>query len=882
MARGLLSLLRDRLVVSVAASARRANDAFHPSAYCTAMITRPVPTDRFAAGWPQFEGLTASQALEARQRYGPNDVVEAIQHPWWALARDTAKDPMIWFFAATSALYGVVGQTAEAVTLLVAIVPLVLMDAYLHQRTQASTEGLKSRLASKALVVRDGTSVEIPAHDVVPGDLALLATGDMFPADGIVVDGVELQVDESSLTGESYPVRKRPVVAVPSSSGQPHVGDEQWVYAGTRLLTGRASLLVAYTGAETLYGEIVRSARSTAQERTPLQHAIQSLVTALVAAALVICAILIIVRLRQGHGWIDALISAVTLATAALPEEFPVVFAFFLGVGVHRLARSGALVRRAVSVENIGRITCICSDKTGTITEGTLKLAHMVPVDGISDAGLLEVAAGASRSESGDPLDIAIVSQGAEGALSNALGERVAIFPFTEDRKRETGVWRNVGGELLAYTKGAAEVVLRLVSLSFVERQRWERHVAELGRSGHKVIACAWRSLDDAWVADEPSRDFHLAGLLGFEDPVRNGVAGAVTACQTAGIHIIMVTGDHPVTARAVAQEIGLGGDSAPEVISGAEMEALIDRRDVTTLRGIHVIARAAPAQKHALVRALQDSGEIVSVTGDGVNDVPALQAADIGIAMGERGTRSAREVASIVLLDDNFRTIVQAIGEGRQLFKNLQLSFQYILMIHIPLVITAALVPLAGYPLLYLPVHIVWLEMLIHPTALLVFQGLPTREGLRATPRPGPLRFFTPFQWVVIVFTGVMVTAFVAGGYVRSFETGHVDHGRAMALAILTLSSASITTALSGLRTLTALVIVVTTVVTSVLLTQVPPLAAALDLEPLHVDDWAIATAGSIVAAALIWLSHMAGAKRTRQTGSFVATTELVGGTDR
>ena len=759
---------------------------------------------------------------------------------------------MIWFFAGTSALYGIVGQVAEAATLLGAIVPLVLMDVFLHRRTQASTEGLKSRLASRATVVRDGVPIEVAARDVVPGDLAIVMTGEPFPADGIVLTGADLQVDESSLTGESYPVRKRPVTAPAQANDDVRVGHERWVFAGTRLLTGRASLLVAYTGGETIYGEIVRSAKGSAQTRTPLQRAIQGLVVALSAAALVLCAILIIVRLRQGHGWLDATISAVTLATAALPEEFPVVFAFFLGVGVYRLARSGALVRRAVSVENIGRVSCICSDKTGTITEGNLRLAHLVPVETTDSARLLTVAAAASRRESGDPLDAAIfVRIDREPLPGAALGERVATFPFTEDRKRETAIERDERGQFLAFTKGAAEIVLSVVSLSPADRQRWVDQVSALAASGHKVIACAWQPLDGAWTGAEPSSDFRLAGLLAFEDPVRDGVAAAVAACQAAGIHIIIVTGDHPATAGAIAREIGLGGATS-EVISGEQMQALIAGGESATLLNVHVIARAAPAQKLALVRALQTRGEIVAVTGDGVNDVPALQAADIGIAMGERGTRSAREVASIVLLDDNFRTIVQAIAEGRQLFRNLQLSFQYILMIHIPLVITAALIPLAGYPLLYLPTHIVWLEMLIHPTALLVFQGLPSRDGFGPIDRRRTVRFFSRSEWLLIIVVGVLVTVLVTVGYVRSFDTGDVDHGRAMALGVLTLSSAVLTAALSRLRTTASWVIVAGTIGLSLVLTQVRPLATALHLEPLHADDWAIAGIGSLLVGIL------------------------------
>ena len=639
------------------------------------MPKRAVPLDRFAGQW-NVDGLTTADAAVRAQAYGRNDVVEVSTHPWWGLAKDTAKDPMIWFFAATSALYAGVGQIAEAVTLLLAIGPLVLMDVFLHRRTQASTEGLKSRLAEVATVMRDGRPRDVPATDVVPGDLAVVTSGETFPADGVIIDGADIQADESSLTGESHAVRKRVHPEPPRASDEP-IAYEHWGFAGTRLLTGRASLLVAFTGVETIYGDIVRSARSVTHANTPLQRAVQRLVSTLVMAALAACVILVIARLVQGHGWLDAVISAVTLATAALPEEFPVIFAFFLGVGVYRLAKRGALVRRAVSVENIGRITTICSDKTGTMTEGTLRLTHLVPASGSTEIRLLVLAATASRRDNGDPLDAAVFAKlDGDGVIARS-DQRVATFPFTEARKRETAIVANSTGSRSAVTKGAAESILAMVRVGHVEREQWFERVAALARSGHKVIACASTTLHADQGADvEPSEGYEMAGLLAFEDPLRAGVTAAATECRIAGIHTIMVTGDHPLTATAVAQAIGLGAGS-PTVISGEELEASLARGEADQLRSVDVIARAAPAQKLALVRALQQSGEIVAVTGDGVNDVPALQAADVGIAMGERGTRSAREIASIVLLDDNFSTIVHAIGEGRQLFRNLQLSFQ-------------------------------------------------------------------------------------------------------------------------------------------------------------------------------------------------------------
>jgi Ca2+-transporting ATPase len=807
-----------------------------------------VPLARLEGLRASERGLTAAEARERRERYGPNDVVEAPPRPWRDLARDTLKDPMIWFLAGVGAVYAVVGELAEALTLLVAIVPLVGMDAFLHRRTQASTEGLKSRLAERATVLRDGAPVEIPAADVVPGDLAVVSSGEPLPADGLVLGGAGLQVDESTLTGEAYPVTKRPFAGPPGPGQEPLVDTAHWGFAGTRLLTGQAALRVVFTGRETLYGEIVRSAVLGTHARTALQRGIQQLVTVLLAVASVVCLLLAAVRLRQGYGWLDALVSAVTLAAAALPEEFPVVFTFFLGVGVYRLARRQALVRRAVAVEDIGRVTVICSDKTGTITEGRLRLAQRVAADGVSGARLLALAALASRAESGDPMDIAIVAEAAETAVAEGPTGVVATFPFTEARKRETAVVRAPEG-VLAVTKGAAETVLAMATLGPGEHARWTAEVASLATGGRKVIACAWRPLDgQAWGGAEPGEGYRLAGLLAFEDPVRPGVPDAIAACRAAGIHVVMVTGDHPVTARAVARQIGLGGE-APAVIAGDAVEALAARPDRDGLRRVDVIARAAPAQKLTLVRALQAAGDVVAVTGDGVNDVPALQAADIGIAMGERGTRSAREVAAIVLLDDNFRTIVRAIGEGRQLFRNLQLSFQYVLMFHVPFVASALLIPLAGYPLLYLPVHIVWVELMIHPTALLVFQELPAGPLARASPRRSA-RFFSAREWGAIAGVGGLLALLVSGAYVWSArEPGGTEHGRAMALATLALVSAGLTAVLSRLRTRAARLVAAVTVAASAALIQAPAAARLLHLAPLHLVDWALALAGSALA---------------------------------
>ncbi|MGD9835586.1 MAG: cation-translocating P-type ATPase [Piscinibacter sp.] len=812
------------------------------------MSRRRVPLDRLESLPPVAQGLSAQQ-VEHQRSFGFNDIVAPTTGGWLVVARDTARDPMLWFLLLTAGLFGLLGQVTESLTLLAAMAPLLGMDAWLHRRTSASSAGLASRLASSATVLRDGQWRSIPSRELVPGDLVEVTPGEYFPADGLLVGGAGLQADESTLTGESLPVAKRaldPSVPLPAS-----VLDEHWGTAGTRLLTGTARLRIVFIGGETRYGEIVRSATEGSHAATPLQKAIGELVAVLIAVAVVMCVVLAAIRLWHGHGWVDALLSALTLAVAALPEEFPVVYTFFLGVGVFRLARRKALVRRAVAVENIGRVSCIVSDKTGTITAGSLVLAHRSAADGFDEPSLLQAAAFASRPDSGDPLDQAL--RGAAGPLPPAT--RLADFPFTEARRRETVMLRRDGEQAVAFTKGAPETVLAMCDGSADERAGWLAQVEAFARTGHKVIGCARRGMADGERLDiEPETGFVFAGLLAFEDPVREGVREAMADCLAAGMRVLMVTGDHPATAAAIAREIGLGGPQPGVVALAPDDDAgAVLRRPGS----VHVVARATPPQKLALVQALQAQGELVAVTGDGVNDVPALRLADVGVAMGERGTRSAREVAPVVLLDDNFRTIVAAVAEGRQLFQNLRLAFAYLLLVHLPLVIGAAAIPLMDLPLLFLPVHIVWLELVIHPTAMLAFQDLPAEGSLAPVQRLRRARFFSAGAWSAMVAVGALVSVAVVWSYLHALGADRdVEHARAMAMSVLLAASAGLTVGLTRLRQSTPRWLVAGTLVSLGALVQIPVLSRLLNLRPLHAADWALVAgvlAASAVAAALV-----------------------------
>ena len=812
------------------------------------MTQRRIPTDTLPGVDARTQGLSTQQAEAQHSACGWNDIVPQVTRSWWGIARDTASDPMLWFLALTAGLFGLLGQMTEALTLLLAMLPLLGMDAYLHLRTTASSAGLASRLASSAECLRDGQWQKMPARALVPGDLVRVQPGEYFPADGLLVQGSGLQVDESTLTGESLPVAKRALEgdgALPPSAAEVH-----WGTAGTRLLTGTAWLRVLWIGQDTRYGEIVRTATEGSHEATPLQKAIRELVVILLGVALIVCAVLALVRLWQGHGWMDALLSAVTLAVAAIPEEFPVVYTFFLGAGVFRLAKKHALVRRAVAVENIGRVSCILSDKTGTITAGALVLSQQMPAAGLDARGVLEVACRAARPDSGDPMDQAL-----HQALGPAApGEQRAAFPFTEARRRETAIWSNEAGALAAYVKGAPETILSLCVLSDGERGHWLDLVNQHAQSGRKLIGCAWKALPaGVAMAVEPDHGFQWAGLLAFEDPVRDGVREAIADCMAAGMRVIMVTGDHPATATAIARAIGLGGAHPQTLVLAPEDDP------ATRLHGhagLDVVARATPAQKLALVQALQVAGELVAVTGDGVNDVPALRQADIGVAMGARGTRSAREVAPVVLLDDNFRTIVDAVAEGRQLFQNLRLAFAYLLLVHLPLVVGAAAIPLMGLPLVFLPLHIVWLELVIHPTAMMAFQDLPAHSPLSPVRRQRTARFFAPEAWLGMALVGGLASVAVVWSYLYALGADqNVEHARAMALAVLLVASAGITTGLTQLRRVAARWLVGGTLASLVASMQVPALSRLLHLQPLHAPDWWL-VAGVFVAALLLTLA--------------------------
>ncbi len=631
-----------------------------------------------------------------------------------------------------------------------------------------------------------------------------LHEGDVVPADADLLVLTQLLVDESALTGESLPMAKAAVDAPLDESAAASSMPECTVSAGTTVLTGRAIARVVRTGSRTRYGEIGTLVAATRSPRTPLQRALARLVVVLSIAAFVFCVAVVAAELARGQGWGEAVIAGVSLAIAAIPEEFSMVYALYLALGAWQLAKDKALVRRLPGVETLGSTTVICTDKTGTLTRGELSVAATITADGdrlasgdANDAHrvLLEAAVLACEPEPYDPLDIAIVEHArAHGIDVDALhaSTLVADWPFDPDDKYLTHVWRLPDGTFRTAAKGSFEGIVSHCGAGPATSRARSDH-DRLAADGMRIIAIAAgtsRPPTGDRALDEQALSF--VGLVAFSDPIREGVAEALAECATAGIRVIMITGDHPATAHAVAEGLGLAHeDERGDVIATGDDLDRATPEGFDALAGTaNVFARARPDHKHRLVQSLRSHGDVVAMTGDGTNDAPALQAADIGVAMGRRGTEAAREAATIVLLDDNFATIVAAVRNGRRIYDNLTRAFGYLIAFHPPLMIAALVVPLLGKPLLLLPVQLILLELLLHPVVSLVFQADPADpDVMQRPPRHARSGLGVAALWRPYAI-GVTLAAGIVAPYLVLLDRGWpVEEARAFGFATLLAS---------------------------------------------------------------------------------------------
>ncbi|HET7379963.1 MAG TPA: HAD-IC family P-type ATPase, partial [Gaiellales bacterium] len=613
-------------------------------------------------------GLTSDQAASLLAEWGPNQLVPASRRAGLlSLLWQSVRDPMVLLLAAASAIYFATGDFIDAAVTAVALLPIAAVGIILEGRSQRALDRLRALTAPTALALRDGVYRPIAASELVPGDVISLREGDVVPADARMLEGANVACDESTMTGESMPVDKSVV-------------DDANVLAGTTLVSGRGVFLVSSTGGRTEYGRVGRLVAEVKQPPTPLERLVRRFTSGLLLVALVFCVLVAAVELLRGRGLAAALIAGVSLAIAAVPEEFPMVYTLYLALGAWRLARRNALVRRLGGVEGLGAASVICSDKTGTLTTGRPAVALLEPLADSgsppSESALLEAALLAAEPAPFDPLDVAIHEIARERGVEAGRRRIVRDYGFDARARYMSHVWSGYGGYDVA-AKGALEGILERSHASPAIRTAAESINARLAHDGMRVLAVArGRSTHLGRSRHDDEEHLQFAGLVAFADPLRPGVREAIAECAAAGIRVIMITGDHPATARALASALQMQGTES--VATGADIEA--PDRLVRVAAASNVFARVRPEQKYLLVRELKRQGAIVAMTGDGINDAPALREADIGVAMGKRGTEVAREAATMVLLDDNFATIVAAIDEGRGIYENIQKFVRFLL----------------------------------------------------------------------------------------------------------------------------------------------------------------------------------------------------------
>jgi Ca2+-transporting ATPase len=743
------------------------------------------------------DGLTSDEARRRLAAHGPNALADRDRHSFLQTLRGIATEPMFLLLVLAAALYLVLGDLGEGLLLAFFALVTVGLVVFQERRSEQALRALRDLAVPQVRVRRDGVWQRIPARELVPGDLFAVGEGERVAADGVLHEATAVAIDESLLTGESVPVDKQ----VGSGDGQGAAGPP--AFAGTLVVSGHGVAEATGTGAATQMGRIGASLAAIDVAATPLQRQLRGIVRVFGVGALGASTLLVVWTGLQRGDWMQGLLAGIALGMAMLPEEFPMALAVFLALGAWRMARLQVLVRRPAVIEALGAATVLCVDKTGTLTENRMRLARLVGEGTDVAAGaeplpeavhaLLEAAVLASRRDSPDPMDRAVLARadaslaGTEHLHPQWLLERE--YPLSPDLLALSQAWVDEEGRRCIAAKGAPEAIADLCHLDATAHAALIARVHVLAAEGLRVLAVARGRIADGDGAAETAHahDFSLLGLLGFEDPLRPGVPAAVAEARSAGIAVAMITGDHAATARAIARQAGIDVDAG--VLTGAELEALDDAAFAEAVKRVRVFARVSPVQKLRLVQALQANGETVAMTGDGVNDAPALKAAHVGIAMGVRGTDVAREAAGLVLLDEDFGRIVGGVRMGRRIFDNLRRVMTYITAIHVPIAGLALLPVLFGLPPLMLPAHVVLTEMVIDPVCSLAFEGAPEDPRLMRRPprRAGESIVGWPVLWRGLV-QGALLLAAALAVYVVALGAGRgEDVARTLAVVGLT-----------------------------------------------------------------------------------------------
>jgi len=822
-------------------------------------------------------GLTAAEATRRFREEGPNELAATERRGIFRALLGVLREPMLVLLVAAGALYLVLGDPGEALTLLAMVVIVVGITLVQERRTEHAVDALRELSSPRALVVRDGVRTRIAGREVVRGDLVVVSEGDRVPADGVLLEAVNLQVDESLLTGESVPVRKRAHAAdaAPIEDVQPGGDDLPTVFSGTLVVSGHGSALVSATGGRTAMGRIGKVLGEVDVERTSLQREVSRVVRRMAVGALFLCVTIVLVYGLSRHDWLHGVLAGLTIAMALLPEEFPVVFTVFQALGARRIAKHHVLTRRMPALEALGAATVLCSDKTGTLTVNRMRVARLEAGDTVVAVtgelrelpeevhAIVEYAILASQLDPFDPMEIAFHHLGRTTLSGSEHLHRDWIprreYPLAPDLLAMSHVYAPDDRRFLIAAKGAPEAVVDLCHLPAAQAERVRERVRALAGEGMRVLGVARAELvADALPDGQHDFDFVFVGLVGLVDPIRDEVPAAVAECRAAGIRVVMITGDYPETARAIGRQIGL---ASSDVATGPEIAAMTDGELGACVRRVSIFARIVPEQKLRLVRALATENEVVAMTGDGVNDAPALKAAAIGIAMGGRGTDVAREASALVLTDDDFASIVAAMRLGRRIFDNLKKAMGYVIAVHVPIAGLSLIPVLLGWPMLLHPVHVAFLELVIDPACSIAFEAEAEEPGLmQRPPRAKDAPIFDRRMLVLSLLQGVSVLAASLALYVIAGGDGD-DHARTLAftslmsgnLALIVVNRSWRVSALSRHRTRnrTSTAVVVIALALLVTIVSVAPLRSFFAFGALAGWELALALASGFVALA-------------------------------
>lgn len=745
-------------------------------------------------------GITTAEARVLQDKYGKNELTPQKRESFIKKAFHVICEPMFLLLIVAAIIYFILGEPRDGAIMLIFVLGIISIDIIQEWKTDKTLNALKDLSAPHIKVIRSGEEQIIASSDLVPGDLMLIYEGIKIPADGIIVKCNDLCVDESSLTGEAEGVWKINTGDAPNS-------DDYWrkdyCYAGTLVTQGTAHVLVDKIGASTEYGKIGVNIATAPDEKTPLQKQTGSLVKLCAGIAAVLFALVGVFTYINipdhafGDRLIESILSGITLAMAMIPEEFPVILTVFLSMGAWRLAKKNSLVRKLPSVETLGAVSVLCVDKTGTITMNQMTVQDTWAKTG-DEKSLITIMGMACETDAYDPMEKAMLAYCEKNNITRDElfgGELITEYPFTNELKMMGHVWRKNGKVIIA-AKGSPERILTICALSDMEKAECEKKINELSSRGLRVIAVAAMNPQTDNDIPEKITDCSLTflGLVGLADPPRESVKTDIAVCNKAGIRVVMITGDNGGTAASIAKQIGM--KNYDHIITGDMLNNMTDEELREKVKEVSIFSRVVPEHKMRIVKAFRDNGEIVAMTGDGVNDAPALKYADIGIAMGKRGSEVSREAADLILMDDNFTTIVETVKDGRRIYDNIRKAVGYVFSIHIPIAFASLLAPVLGIApvaLFLLPLHVVLLELIIDPTCSIVLERQPAeRDIMERKPRDPKEKLLTPRILIKSVIQGLVIFAASFGTYltVLAGNEANAPVARTMGLAIIMLSN--------------------------------------------------------------------------------------------